>query len=225
MSRWLGWMFFLKRTRHEQRHEFRRGFLLLAVVLLTNGVVEILGGYERLEWGDLDRNQNAAYPTEAGDLALLLIDNDDFMTHFKGTSPLSKEQLTDLVIQLCHAHPRIVLVDIATDSWPPEYFAESVKPELDKLDDCHVVWVWEGSAAKETTDGSEPSSHAVLGKVLGRSEPPDGVCTAVPEFPRDGDGVIRRYRPWVLATQESQLSADPRRYWTVVSALASGAVR
>ena len=218
MGRWFRWLFFLERDQKEQCHEFLRGFLLLVAGLLANSVVEILGGYERLEWGDLDRNQNAARPTEARDLALLLIDNDDFITHFGGVSPLKKEKLAELIISVCRVQPRprAVLVDIATDSWPPEYYAEAVKP---RLDHCHVVWVWEGIAAKENSDGSQPSSHVVLGKVLGRSEPPDGVCTAVPEFPRDGDGVIRHYRPWVLASQESQIPPAPRPFWTVVSAL------
>lgn len=225
LVRWwqsLCWVFFIRRDRNEQVHELLRGIVILVVVAFTNNLIESSGLYEPLEWLDIDRLQNSATLTEAKKIFLVIIEDEDYERQFKGTSPLDKDNLTNLIAHICNSDPGVIGVDIATDHWWKDerygdmYYEKVVKPKL--KEGCRVVWAAEVRNQKEVE--GDPLPLDLLGKVVGKSEPPPGVCTAVPVFPRDRDWVVRHYQPWVWIMPSSGHSPTPRRFWTFVSALA-----
>ncbi len=183
------WFFLRQDARVSRWGELISGLAIVVGVAVVNSALERAGLYERLEWADLDRLQQTSPATDAGDMALVLIGDDEYADLFGATSPLDPETLTGVIADLCRMHPRLLAIDILTSDWPRDHFEQTAAAALG---DCPVVWLRDHRVVENAMGGDGTARLEPLG-VVGRTDPPPGVCSGLGAFQPDADGVIRRY--------------------------------
>jgi CHASE2 domain-containing sensor protein len=192
------------------------GLVLVVIVTFTNAACNKAGMYERFEWTDsdkllrstLERSENA----QKQSVVVVRITDDTYKSRFNNQSPLAAIPLAEIVKGVCLLQPARVGVDIFTGDWQPEQRTKAIET-LGSQSNCRVVWIRDS-----VYEDSEPRKpHFRLGKVLGFATPPNGVCTALPTFQPDADGVIRRFDDLVLAGLGADSELAP--YATVTHAL------
>ena len=163
------------------RQYFGRGaFIVVGAALFTLGL-HSFGVLDRWENDNLDRLLRTKATQQSGNLVLVTIDDDDYATLFDGESPIRQDRVTELLVQISRAGPRVIGVDLDTSHWKPD--------EPSALDGLTVPIVWARDAWKQ-----DSKDH--IGKVRGRDTMP-GLCTGVPAMRLDADGIVRRtYTVW-----------------------------
>jgi CHASE2 domain-containing sensor protein len=226
LRRLLRFIFFRERDASRAANFWRRFPSGVAVVILAtviNGICHRLGMFEKWEWTDSDKLlRNASTESPSTRVVLILISDDDYRSElFHNQSPLPAAPILDLVSAVCRFHPKAVGVDILTGEWSPNEMERAKRRFVDlTASNCHVIWIRDAeenshSAAEESQD----NSYFRLGRVVGNDGPPHGVCTALPVFVPDSDGIIRRYTNQVAASPPGEVRLG--QYVTLPRALTS----
>lgn len=221
-------MFILFRERNEAPVTFWRrfpsGLLVVVIVTLINGGCYQLGMFEKWEWTDSDKLLRNS-PARPGRVptALILISDDDYRDLFHNRSPLASDPLLDLLDGVCQFRPAAVGLDILTGEWKQKDLEQANQRLASiKATNCQIVWIRDAvqeNSGSSSGDDAQDNSYFRLGRVVGSDGPPHGLCTALPVFDPDSDGVIRRYQAQVAAA----LPGEERigQYVTLPKALTS----
>lgn len=185
------WAFFRQGERRLRWRELVSGIVIILIVSLVNTACQQKGLYDRLEWLDLDRQQQTAPMTDAGGISLVLIDDDDYKNKdlFNATSPLDPKQLATLIASVCEFDPLVVGVDLLTSDWSADAYEVLV---AQKMGDCPLIWTSDDEI-REVGEGANRTFQVRVGKTLGQVIPPAETCTAGSVMQPDADGIIRRY--------------------------------
>jgi CHASE2 domain len=203
---------------------FYFGLIPILGMTLLSLLFHRFGAFERLELTDADRLVRVAKRGPSSTrISLVLISDDDYQRLFANTSPLAPEPLLHLVENVCKLGPRIVGIDIITSDWTARQVeATGSHLQLLKHSGCKVVWIRDEGSVESSeaipTNGPKEDRY-LLGKVTGQSAPGAGLCSALPVFKPDADGVVRTFRTSVAASLTAAQAARP--YVTLVGALSS----
>lgn len=138
-----------------------------------------LGLFEGLEETDADHYAQTFWKGRSDRIVLITIDDADYRSLFKATSPLNSEKLIELIQAIRNYKPRVLGVDLLTGDWPP-------RSRMLGDDNPPVAWA---------RDGLEESLSGVLiwNRVAGYAVPPATLCYAAPIGRPDPDGSVRHY--------------------------------
>lgn len=169
---------------------------LLVVTAIMFGL-EMLGWLRGFETAAIDGLLLAKRTPAPSQIVIVTIDDEDYRTLFNGKSPVDPQALDKLLSAIAAGKPAVIGVDLDTTSptfasrqWPEAVWARDADPEI-------------GPDDAGSSTGSHPAPESLVRlPVLGGSVQEtfkDGLITTVPAsglvvFPRDFDGVIRRYR-------------------------------
>ncbi len=196
--------------------ELTPGFVVIALVVAINAYLSLHGMYEQFEWTDGDKLlQNARNVKPVLPVSIVSIDEEAYRDLFHSQSPLAAAPLVDIVQSICAFHPRRVGVDIFTGEWQPDEQIKAMKRIRTLSAGCNIVWIRD---ATYVSRGIEGTPFFRLGAVLGTGEPARGVCSALPVFVPDRDGVVRHIQKDPLT--ETAHGVSP--YETFNKALATG---
>jgi CHASE2 domain-containing sensor protein len=176
---------------------------VLLIVFVITFVAQTMGWLRGFETYSLDVLLRLRAPQPRANLYLVVIDDEDYQSLFNRNSPLDPEKVQAILHSVARARPRLIGVDLETSH--PNF------KELKAADWPEAVWVRNSQSVlpHEDTEASQHSGHhsvvpILRGDALGgtlRELPRDeqGVIettprSGVPLFPRDHDGIIRRYR-------------------------------
>jgi CHASE2 domain-containing sensor protein len=185
---------------------------LLVVLGLVFGVSS-LGALHKLDAFVHDTKMRLNHPPAESEVAVVIINDDDYRKLFKGKSPLDPFELQRIINAIALGKPRIIGVDIVntdeqfravelTSWWPP------------------IIWYRE-SQLVPPQEQAEHGAHNEQGlveafSVLGGKGPEYDANSGLPLLIEDAeDRVTRRYRR-MIATTEGLLPSFP---WAIVSKL------
>lgn len=192
------------------------GLVLIVMVTLINGACHRAGLYERFEWTDSDKLLRSTIARSdvppQHPVVVVKITDDIYKNRFLNRSPLRAVPLVQIVNSVCKLNPCRVGVDIFTSDWQPQE-RDKVTKMLAGVPASRIVWIRD--SVYESQEVAKP--YFQLGKVWGAALPPQGVCTALPVFQPDADGVIRRFDPYVPAAIDA--ATEPAPYPTLAETL------
>ncbi len=190
----------MRESPREQRVPFHHEWLhhVLALVIITIVILlleqtSILEGVESLGFDRMARS----YPAKVSqDIYLVEITDDDYRTHFKDTSPLDPKKLALLLHRIHDLHPKTLGVDLDTED--PKVLNDPEMKNLRQYRD--IIW-----AVVPEVDSSESERGVNQSFVLAPSAGDFRFGSrALPTFPRDSDGVVRRFRDGYRATLDGR---------------------
>ncbi len=190
-------------------------------VFLTGVILffEFHGWFASAEAKILDAVLRRGQNEKPSDILTIEIEDADYQTCFKGTSPLRPAKVLDAVALLSNTQAAVVGVDIITDD--PEYerllkpgnlrYKELLKPDNLKK----VVWIASSESSEEPTQnffswllGETPLPTVTPGEVLGRKNVRSSQW-GIPLFPADEDSRIRRaYKEFLVANDPNSPKLD-----------------
>lgn len=184
-----------------------RALPVIILVSLFTLLLDHYGWLKSFETDALDRFILLREKVPAQDVALVEIDDDDYLQLFHETSPLDPPTLADLIDAIAKNRPKLIAVDIDTSaavfknmkvspSWPP------------------IVWA---RGAHETVADNDA---LVLEGVLGRNGPQTDLSWGIAIMPVDSDSKIRHIQREFLATtgngsSNSKLRVDSL-HWAIL---------
>jgi CHASE2 domain-containing sensor protein len=156
----------------------------------------------------LDAYVATAAPRSGVNVVIVTITEDDYRNPelFGGRSPLNASKLRILVDAILAGKPAVLGVDVAT----PDPAAGAA---FESLNEPRVVWVQD--AFLDAPDSSA-SSEWKLDRVLGSDSPPEGDGVGLSLFPRDADGIVRRYYRGITLTTDRGSVTRPSLAWAVL---------
>jgi CHASE2 domain-containing sensor protein len=184
-----------------------RALPVIILVSLFTLVLDHYGWLKSFETDALDRFFLLREKVPAQDVALVEIDDDDYLQLFHETSPLDPPTLADLIDAIAKDQPKLIAVDIDTSaavfknmkvspSWPP------------------IVW------ARGAHEAVADNDTLILEGVLGRSEPQTDLSSGIAIMPVDSDSKIRHFQREFLATNGSGASNSKLRvdsfHWAIL---------
>ncbi|HXG70844.1 MAG TPA: CHASE2 domain-containing protein [Gemmatimonadaceae bacterium] len=165
---------------------------------LFTAMLEHQGAFDRLHTAALDSYLVLASPRLITEVVTIGITDADYATVFEGRSPLDPSKLRQLIEAIAAGRPKLIVVDIDTSG--SQFDSLGALP-------CRPPIVWAQDAIGESELAPVPhSSNRVFGEPCSK-----GIAV----FPRDSDGVVRRYARWV-PTREGRMPTLP---WAAVQAL------
>jgi len=160
------------------------------------------GVLERFETAGLDVFNILKTPTDPTHVVIVGIDDEDYTSLFKATSPLKSADLQQLLDAIAKGSPKVIGVDIDTSS---ESF-QTIKTELDWP---AIVW------GRDAVWNEETQTFRVL-PVLGGLDPARNLdSVGIAQLPLDTDGVVRRYQRRFPVEGGGKADSFP---WAVVEA-------
>jgi CHASE2 domain-containing sensor protein len=109
-------------------------------------------------------------------LTLVLIDDADYKSAFKGASPLDAQRVLDVIEAIHQGNPKVIGVDLDTTHWTEKDAARASKIP-------NVVWARDGWEERGKLE-----MENLLGGFYGEQ-----TCFGLPAVQVDDDGVVRRY--------------------------------
>jgi CHASE2 domain-containing sensor protein len=186
----------------------------LVVLLLeySGWLASPIGKMSDAIWGTKGLEDRVELPP----MLIVEINDDAFRTCFNRIQPLRPSLIGAMVKALSDLHPRVIGVDILSESWTSE--ERRVVQGL-----ANVVWMAGGEVSPEPSgffkwlNGKEPGFIVKPSPVLGLSAEKSGVSWAVPFFPLSDDGKVRLVHQ-VVNVRFGQETSNPSR--TLAAALA-----
>ncbi|MDQ3920540.1 MAG: CHASE2 domain-containing protein [Acidobacteriota bacterium] len=165
------------------------------------------GLFRQFETYAIDTQVRLQGPAPDSDVAVVLIDDADYLNIFQEKSPLDEAGLKKIIDAIAAGRPRVIGVDIDTSA--PEFRALRPQPGWPA-----TVWARNGSFSNR--DGRYHVS-----RLLGEQQPPVAAGLVVSQL--DADGAVRRYQrvcetnrgpmdsfAWAVAKQFDPASAARR---------------
>jgi CHASE2 domain-containing sensor protein len=190
-------------SRRNKRDRFVRSGLALIVAIFFSAVFYQLGILHQLEpaFGRLEARLEARSGTS--EVALVVIDDNDYQKFFGSTSPLNPAALHSLIDAIAAGKPKLIGVDIDTSD--PQFKSFQVSEAWPPIVWLQVVEGYPGSGARSTN--LQP--RASLGERV--PQPPTGLALLIDT----ADGVTRRYQR-LIETANGPLPSLP---WAIVNGL------
>jgi CHASE2 domain-containing sensor protein len=177
---------------HEWLHHLL-ALVIITIVILLLEQTSMLEGVESLGFDRMARS----YPAKVSpDIYLVEITDDDYRIHFKNTSPLDAEELALLLNRIHDLHPIVLGVDLDTED--PKVQDDAEMKKLRESRD--IIW-----AVVPEVEASESERGVNQTFVLAPTANAFRLGSkALPNFPRDVDGVVRRFRDGYRATLDGK---------------------
>ncbi len=191
---------------HEWLHHLL-ALVIITIVILLLEQTSMLEGVESLGFDRMVRS----YPAKVSqDIYLVVITDDDYRIPFGNTSPLDPKELALLLQRIHDLRPKVLGVDLDTEDPKVQDDAEMKKLRQSR----DIIW-----AVVPEVDASESERGVNQSFVLAPTANFFRLgCKALPNFPRDVDGVVRRFRDGYRAT----LDGKPQELASMGCALAKG---
>jgi CHASE2 domain-containing sensor protein len=157
----------------------------LPVMLTISTLTGVAHHQQWLDWMEntaIDFYLATVSPNESRNVVLVTIGDADYRDLFDARSPLEPGMLRQLIDGILASRPAVLGVDVLTDETAPHIFRD--------LQDQPVVWVQDASP-EGTSPANPPFWH--VDRVLGQDGLSPAVKTGLAIFPRDRDGLVRRY--------------------------------
>jgi CHASE2 domain-containing sensor protein len=179
--------------------EIRASLPVVLIVSLAVFGLERLGWLSWLENNALDSALRARRGQRSALIYLVEITEGDYRTTFHDRSPIDPAVLRDVLRQIEAAHPAVIGVDLETSSgvfdrtdWPEAVWARDAEPVCDNQPAVDEV-------SRICPEAERFTRLRVLGGHAVESQPGPGAIATKPRsgivlFPRDRDGVVRRYQ-------------------------------
>ena len=150
--------------------------------------------FRHMENSNLDVWLGAKAPAASDRVFVVSITDDDYKELFNSTSPLKPQQVQKIIEANAESGACRIGVDLDTSEWSANDVAGLAAVTQGKP----VIWAREyleddSPTGKNDEHKAENNSH--MGKVLGVDG--DAVCSGLPAYLPDEDGVIRHYEPMV----------------------------
>jgi CHASE2 domain-containing sensor protein len=190
----------------EFRHKVVEALPYILIIIMLVSWMEAAGWFRGFETFHLDTMIRAHTLRMSQNIVVVEISEDDYQQVFKGTSPLDKFKLLNLIQAIQKYNPSVIGVDIDTNDWG----APCTRKEVDStcaqkcaelktmLDDLR--------AAEKAPPGTKKQRAAIVWAAVPRSlEPPLELSPAlghwplesdrqgIPRFPIDEDGSVRHF--------------------------------